>query len=234
MPQPRREGQTVTGAGRSIQAFTTRASYLCGCGASTNARPTVWPGGSLTPSLTEFVSVAYVESRRSRVIAQALPPLFLLTLGLSALGCGDQGFFPTKIDPGADFAIADVVFDENYFYCRVEPVLFQNSCGRGDPAKGDPAGGCHFSATAYRLTDYMPLVSATGLGCQGGVVPSSGSFPDAARNNYRTSQAHMKRDPDLAPLLQRPTLNQFHPRKIFDASSDDANAILLWATQFSK
>jgi hypothetical protein len=43
----------------------------------------------------------------------------------------------------------------------------------------------------------------------------------------------MKRDPDLAPLLQRPTLNQAHPRRIFDINSMDADAIRQWATQFS-
>jgi len=134
------------------------------------------------------------------------------------------------VDPGADFAVADIVFDEKYFYCKVEPVLFASSCGSGDPSKGDAQGGCHFSATAYRLTDYMPRV---GDSCGGGVVPGASSVPQAAQRNYQTSQARMKRDPDLAPLLQRPTLNQFHPRKIFEPNSMDADAIRQWATQFS-
>jgi hypothetical protein len=167
----------------------------------------------------------------------------LVLLGMSAAlcsaGCGDHGFLPTTVDPGADFAVADVVFDENYFYCKVEPVLFMNSCGGGDSTKGDPVGGCHFNGTAYRLTDYMPRV---GDSCEGGPLPlvdSNGikrpktDFPDAARRNYQTSQARMKRDPDLAPLLQRPTLNQFHPRQIFKSDSADADAIRQWATQFS-
>ena len=180
-----------------------------------------------------FVSVSRVDSRRRRLIAWALPVLFGLTAlaaAISVSGCGDSGFVPSTVDPGADFAVADVVFDEKYFYCKVEPVLFKNSCGSGDPAKGDPQGGCHFSATAYRLTDYTPRVGDT---CNGGVVPGPGSIPDAARHNYQTSQARMKRDPDLAPLLQRPTANQFHPRKVFDLTSADADAIRQWATQFS-
>jgi len=149
---------------------------------------------------------------------------------LGSAGCGDHSFFPTTVEQGEDFSVADIVFDEKYFYCRVEPVLFANSCGSGDPTKGDPAGGCHFSATAYRLTDYTPRV---GDSCNGGIVPGVSNFPDAAQHNYQTSQARMKRDPDLAPLLQRPTLNQFHPRKIFDLGSPDADAIRQWATQFS-
>ena len=180
-----------------------------------------------------FVSVTGVDSRRCRLTAQALQAWFglaALAASVSLAGCGDSGFLPSTVDPGADFAVADVVFDEKYFYCKVEPVLFKNSCGSGDPAQGDPQGGCHYSATAYRLTDYMPRVGDT---CNGGIVPGAGSIPDAARHNYQTSQARMKRDPDLAPLLQRPTANQFHPRKIFALDSPDADAIRQWATQFS-
>jgi len=174
--------------------------------------------------------VACVECRLSRVIARALPALLGLFSTVLSAGCGDQGFFPTTVEQGADFAVADIVFDPNYFYCRVEPVLFRNSCGTGDPAQGDAQGGCHFSATAYRLTDYMPRVGDT---CGGGLVPQTNSIPEAAQHNYQTSQARMKRDPNLAPLLQRPTLNQFHPRKIFEPNSMDAQAIRQWATQFS-
>ena len=170
-----------------------------------------------------------VQSRLCRVTARALPALLGLASVLTLVGCGDQGFFPTTVDPGPDFAVADIVFDENYFYCKVEPVLFSNSCGSGDPNM-DPSGGCHFSATAYRLTDYTPHI---GDSCGGGIVPAQMNFPQAAQHNYQTSQARMKRDPDLAPLLQRPTLNQFHPRRIFDATSADADAIRQWATQFS-
>lgn len=172
----------------------------------------------------------YVECRLSRVIARALPALLGLASAVLLLGCGDQGFFPTTVESGADFAIADVVFDASYYYCKVEPVLFANSCGSGDPSKGDTQGGCHFSATGYRLTDYMPKV---GDSCMGGVVPGRAQIPDAAQHNYQTSQARMKRDPDLAPLLQRPTKNQYHPRQIFPLDSMDANVIRQWATQFS-
>ena len=171
-----------------------------------------------------------VECRLSRVIARALPVLLGLVSAALLAGCGDQGFLPTTVAPGDDFAVADIVFDQNYFYCRVEPVLFMNGCGTGDPSQGDTPGGCHFSATAYRLTDYMPRVGDT---CGGGVVPGTNNISDSAQHNYQTSQARMKRDPDLAPLLQRPTLNQFHPRKIFDVKSMDADAIRQWATVFS-
>ncbi len=185
--------------------------------------------GSHARDSISFVSVARVERRPQRVIGRARLGLIGAAFLVTFAGCGDK-FFPTTVDPGADFEVADIVFDPNYFYCKVEPVLSADSCGSGDPSKGDASGGCHFSATAYRLTDYMPRIGDT---CNGGTLPGVSSFPDAAQHNYQTSQARMKRDPDLAPLLQRPTLNQFHPRQIFDINSMDADAIRQWATQFS-
>jgi hypothetical protein len=145
--------------------------------------------------------------------------------------CGDGELFPSTVDPGPDYVVADVIFDDRYFYCHVEPVLFANSCGSGDPSKGDPAGGCHFNATAYRLTNYpTPHVSDS---CNGGDVPTA-PIPPEAEGNYRTSQVRMKIDPNVAPLLQRPTANQAHPRKIFDIGSMDADAIRKWASHYSQ
>ena len=174
---------------------------------------------------SSFGSVSHVLGRPSVLACAAL-----LGLLLSTSSCGDDGLLPTSVDPGADFVQEDVIFDDQFFYCKVEPVLFANSCGSGDPSKGDPQGGCHFTTTAYRLTDYMPRV---GDSCNGGVVPMTPNIPESAQHNYQTSQARMKRDPDLAPLLQRPTQGQAHPRRIFDTDSADADAIRQWATQFS-
>jgi hypothetical protein len=151
-----------------------------------------------------------------------------LSLSL-CFACGEEGLLPTTVDPGADFTVADVVFDEGYFYCQVEPVLFQNSCGGGDPSQGDPAGGCHFAVTSFRLTDYMPRVSET---CSGN-TPAPGSVVEVARQNYRAAQARMKQNPDLAPLLTRPTGQAAHPREIFAEDSEAAEVIRQWANQFS-
>ncbi len=160
------------------------------------------------------------------VFAVLLTALSVLPL---CTACGEEGLFPTNVDPGADFAVADVLFDEGYFYCQVEPVLFQNSCGAGDPAKGDPAGGCHFAVTSFRLTDYSPRVGDT---CTGN-TPAPGSVVEAARQNYRAAQARMKQNPDLAPLLTRPTGQAAHPREIFGEDSEAAEVIRQWANQFS-
>lgn len=135
----------------------------------------------------------------------------------------------TTVEPGQDFNIADVVYDENFYYCRIEPMLFEQKCGPGDPGQGDSNGSCHFSVTPYRLTSYSPLFADT---CGGGLVPA-GSPPPEARTNYSASAAKMQLDPALAPLLNRPTGSASHPRKIFDSNSPPADLIREWATKFS-
>jgi len=167
--------------------------------------------------------VVTAASRASRRILTTLAFAAYLTL-LS--GCGEEGLFPTTVEPGADFSIADLVFDENFFYCQVEPrVMIPHRCGAGDPGQ-DSSGGCHFSVTAFRLTDYAPPVAD---GCMGNVVGSA--IPAAARQNYQTSQARMRRDPEVAPLLQRPLKKLTHPRAIFADDSDAAAALREWATR---
>jgi len=172
-----------------------------------------------------FVSVQNVSLVRAPRVAAPL----LLLVALSLPGCGEEGLLPTTVDPGPDFNVADIVFDDGYFYCQVEPILFARRCGPGDPALGDASGGCHHNVTSFRLTDYSPLVADT---CTGN-VPAPGTITEAARQNYQTSQARMKRDPSIAPLLQKPLKNQQHPRQIFSSDSADAEIIRQWATRFS-
>jgi hypothetical protein len=155
----------------------------------------------------------------------------LVGIVLSTSSCGDDGIFPKTVDPGADFVQEDVTFDDEFYYCRVEPVLFAaaQSCGSGVAGK-DPANGCHFSVTKFRLTDYMPLVATT---CNGDALGPMSSVTVAAEQNYTAAQARMKRDPKLAALLQRPLGNATHPRRIFAENSPEAAVIRQWATQFS-
>lgn len=145
----------------------------------------------------------------------------LLVLALSLLGCGEQGPLPTTVDPGADFSIADLLFDENFYYCEVEPrAIIPSSCGPGDPAKGD--AGCHDTITTFRLAPHADIACAND-------VPT-GPVPQDARGNYTEAQARMRRDPESSPLLLRPLQKLEHPRVIFDANSDAAAAIREWAS----
>jgi hypothetical protein len=152
----------------------------------------------------------------------------VLLVAASLIACGEHGALPTSVERGPDFQIAEVVFDANFFYCRVEPELFASSCGPGDSGQ-DPANGCHFSVTPFRLSDYSPLLADT---CNGGVVPGGPPTP-AAQRNYTVAQAHMDRDLDRAQLYTRPLAIARHPRKIFDSDSSAALAIKQWADQFS-
>ncbi len=159
----------------------------------------------------------------SCVPAKTLKSRFSLLVGVLLLGC-------TTVEPGADFNIAEAVYDENYYYCRVEPMLFAQRCGPGDPSKGDAASACHFNVTAYRLKDYGPPL--VGESCGGSLVPAAAP-PPAARENYQTSQSRMQIDPSLAALLNRPTGTQAHPRAMFSEQSPEADIIREWATKFS-
>ncbi len=132
----------------------------------------------------------------------------------------------STVEPGQDFQIADIVFDEDYYYCFVEPVLFATSCGPGSGS--DPSGGCHYNVTNYRINDYSPRV---GDSCVDG-SPTQLPVEDA-RNNYSRAQAQMRRDAEMAPLFNRPTGTTAHPRKIFEATSPEAQVIRDWAERFS-
>jgi hypothetical protein len=162
---------------------------------------------------------------RSCKVASAVAAALLLL----AVSCGDQGLWPTTINPGDDFVQEDVVFDDQFFYCRVEPVLFAQGCGSGSGS--DPANGCHFSVTSFKLTNYGP--PRVNEMCSGDALEPGAIVPAAAQQNYAAAQSRMKRDPNLAPLLQRPIGKSQHPRQIFPEDSDEADVIRQWATQFS-
>jgi hypothetical protein len=173
-----------------------------------------------------FASVTHVPHSAPK-LRLSLAVLGAVTLFVSS--CGDEGIFPRTVERGSDFVQEEVVFDDQFFYCRVEPVLFQQGCGSGVSGT-DPANGCHFSVTGFRLTDYTPRVADTG--CNGDALVAGAIVPVAAKQNYTMSQARMKRDPSLAALLQRPTGNAQHPREIFELDSPEADVIRAWATQF--
>ena len=74
----------------------------------------------------------------------------------------------TTVDPGPNFVVPDEHFDEDYFYCHVEPeLLFAKHCGSGDP--GDN-GNCHFNASAV---SGMALRDHPAVDCGGGDHPLS-------------------------------------------------------------
>jgi hypothetical protein len=147
--------------------------------------------------------------------------LCALGLVLCVEGCGDNGFFPTTVDPGPDFNVADLLFDENFYYCEVEPrAIIPMKCGPGDPGQGD--SGCHDTITSFRLRPHADIT------CDGDVPQTA--IPPEARGNYTNAQARMRRDPNSSPLLLRPLQKLEHPRKVFEDTSDPATVIREWAS----
>lgn len=145
----------------------------------------------------------------------------LLFGGLTTLAC--------TLDIGENFQVAEIVYDETYFYCEVEPLLFARGCGSGDPGLGESAQGCHFNRQRLRLTAYEPLTSEQCDAALGGELAAS----PAAQQNYQSAQLQMEVDPERSPLLLRPTSTVAHPRVIFEANSPEAEVIRAWATRYS-
>jgi len=153
----------------------------------------------------------------------------LLRCVLSALLTGGLTLACT-VDVGENFQVAEVVYDETYFYCEVEPLLFQQGCGSGDASLGESAQGCHFNRQRLRLTNYEPLTAERCSDALGGDL----SVPQAAQQNYQSAQLQMEIDPERSPLLNRPTSNVAHPRVIFELDSPEADIIRAWGSSSSR
>jgi hypothetical protein len=159
------------------------------------------------------------------IVARPRNDLPRAVLGLLVIGCG-------TVDPGPQFQVAEVVFDQNFYYCKVEPMLLAQNCSAGDPAKGD--SGCHGSVTSFRFQGTTPQGAPLApTDCGGGIVPAPGSVSSQSRDNWGAASLKMRINPDQAPLLLRPTNKQPHPREIFPDKSPEANLIRQWATQYS-
>ena len=152
-------------------------------------------------------------------MARPLLAVLPAVLGFAPLGCG-------TVDPGPQFQFAEVVFDQNFFYCKVEPkVILADKCGSGDPSKD--TSGCHFSVTSFKLQDHAPVDCGPN-----GNSPAAG-VPSEAQGNWGAASAKMSIDPDRAALLRRPTQLDLHPRQIFPEKSPEADLIRQWATRYS-
>ncbi len=136
---------------------------------------------------------------------------------LVLFGCG-------TVNPGQDIEFAQITYDQNFFYCAVEPMLFAQHCGPGQGS--DPASGCHFNVTPFRLSDH-PLVTCSGNN------PTSLQIPAEAQSNYTAASREMSTDSTRAQLLNRPTKQAAHPRQIFAPNSAQANLIRQWAMKYT-
>jgi len=131
------------------------------------------------------------------------------------------------IDPGPNFVIPQSVFNEDFFYCHVEPeYLFapETSCGAG---QGSDNGNCHFNSSAV---SGMALQQHTPIECdQNGHPTANGkaNITVQAKNNFSAASLEMSRQCVIfstcqASILTRPTSNGSHPRQVV---CDSANGI---------
>lgn len=153
----------------------------------------------------------------------AVPPVAVCGLAAAfAIGC-------SNVDPGSNFAVAEETFNEDYFFCHVEPeLIFAKRCGPGDPNAGDPSSGCHFNAAAV---SGMALIDHPAIDCGGGDHPLSRAqvgVGGPARGNLQAVSLVMSRDYLTAPLYLRPT-GANHPRAVFAKDDPVVEVIKTWA-----
>jgi hypothetical protein len=159
---------------------------------------------------------------RSRGVAVLAAAMTSAVLAGSFAAC-------TTVDPGPNFVVPEERFNEDYFYCHVEPeYLFAKGCGAGDPSKGDAANGCHFNASAV---SGMPLLDHPAIDCGGGDRPLNRGQVGAgspAAQNFQSASLEMSRDYLTAPIYVRP-LGSNHPRAVITADDPAVNVLKTWA-----
>lgn len=140
-------------------------------------------------------------------------PLFLLAV--LALGCG-------TVDTGDNFVAPDLMLDEDFFYCRIQPeVITAHSCASGAAGEG---GMCHSSMSALRLSPTAETVAPPN--CEDGRVV--GGVPDPYIDNFTAVQLSVQTDPLSSPFYRRPVGLDSHPRVIFPEGSPEADLIVQW------
>ena len=133
----------------------------------------------------------------------------------------------TTVDPGTNFVVPQEQFNQDYFFCHVEPeLLFARKCGSGDQGAGDGANGCHFNSSAV---SGLALVNHDPVDCGGGDHPV-GVVVNAAKGNLEAASIEMSRDYLTAPLFIRPTGSN-HPRAVFAKDDPIVDVIRTWATK---
>jgi hypothetical protein len=132
------------------------------------------------------------------------------------------------VDPGPQFVVPFENFNEDFFFCVVEPqYLVGKKCGSGDP--GD-SGRCHFNSSAVSgmaLKDHPPTDCDSAGHPTNRVQVSTGS---AARSNFTSASLDMSRDALTAPILVRPE-GANHPRVILMRGDPVEDVIKQWANK---
>ncbi len=162
---------------------------------------------------------ALTSADRHRYSAAVVSSPRLAALGtmLALLGsaCG-------TVDLGDNFVPPDLVLDEDFFFCRIQPeVITPQSCASG--AAGD-GNSCHANRSALRLNSGAETVAPPA--CEDGVVV--GTVPAEYEANLEAIRFTVQSDPLSSPVYRRPIGLDSHPRVIFDEASPEADLIVEW------
>ncbi len=142
------------------------------------------------------------------------------TLVLAVLLCLGSGC--GTIDTGDNFVPPDLMLDEDFFYCRIQPeVITTYRCGRGADGEG---GMCHSSKSALRLSAMAEEVAPPP--CEADRV--TGTVPPSYMQNFMAVQLSVQSDPLSSPFYRRPVGLDSHPRVVFDEGSEPADLIVQW------
>lgn len=151
--------------------------------------------------------------RRARLLA--------VCAAIAASACDTPTAVDT-VDLGDNFEAPELVLDEDFFHCEIQPnVIAAYRCAGGDAGDG---GGCHASKSALRLIE-VPEPPR----CQGGRV--IGAPPSESEVNLERVRAAVGVDADSSPIYRRPLGLDSHPRAIFDARSEPAALLRTWLSQ---
>lgn len=129
------------------------------------------------------------------------------------------------VDPGDNFVPPDLMLDEDFFYCRIQPeVVAAHGCASG---MGGEEGACHSAKSALRLDPMAEMVAPPA--CDGD--RATGAVPPAYLDNFTAVQLSVQSDPLSSPFYRRPIGLDSHPRVIFPEGSPEADLIVMWISQ---
>jgi hypothetical protein len=141
----------------------------------------------------------------------------LLLCVLWAAGCG-------TVDPGDNFITPEVMVDDEYFYCEIQPnVITRNTCASGGAGE---AGSCHTTRSALRLLAAAEM--ATAPACTDGRVNDPTTIPVEYMTNFDRVQFTVQSSLDRSPFYRRPVGIDSHPRQVFAPGSMEEMLIEEW------
>lgn len=127
------------------------------------------------------------------------------------------------MDLGDNFVSPDLLVDEDFFYCRIQPeVLNLHSCASGQPGE---AGTCHASRSGLRLDSMAEMET---IDCVDGAVV--GPIPASYEANLANVRFSIQSDPLSSPIYRRPLGLDSHPRRIYEDGSECERLVFDWLT----